>query len=821
MSSHIRKCFIISVLFVVFIGQTVLAENLTRYLVEYKTGSLPKIIKTVESMGGEVLHIYDNIEAVAIRLPNSKFKDFEGIEDVINATKDRMVKRPKKVYEREINKRRAELLKMDVKSLVGFQALGKEVRFHSFENVFRGDGVGSAIADVQRLIDEGFLPQDYLFNLELTGAVELHKQGFLGQGQIVAVIDSGVANNPELVPTLAGSVIGGENFVENEPNVSATSTLNDFHGTSVGTTIAGHGGLLLPPGILDGIFEEHAPTSYIPNFLDTGWTMIPLIGSAPAAQLYSLKVFHSQEEFSPDSRILAAMDRALTLKLNYNRRSAQLEEKFASDPVSGSGVEEDPFVYDALDISVVNMSLGGPTTAVGLSLQDLMVEKMFDAGIVVVISAGNSGPTAVTVGSPATSHDALAVGAASMAAHERIYAEIIQPDIPDFGYLWRPSDVPQIAYFSSRGPHADGRLAPSVVSPGTFLFVQGADGQFGFFSGTSFSAPEVSGSTTLLRQMMPESPARSVRDAIKYSANAEFIPMATAIDQGYGFVDYSRAAELLMTEIVPFSLIPEFRPLRRVASNLRRAKQVIYNERRGISESTGSLEPGQVQHYMLSVSERTKKLKIHLSNLQKEGPGNPVFGDGLILVVQDAVTSDYYPLYENVIQEDAEIEIENPQTGVVRIAVMADSVNVGNISADLKVSAKRGEKVSPSLLGIVTQDEQDQYVIYVPQKTSEMSINLSWVKNWAVYPSDDLDVYLQSPNGEVIYDGATISSPERILVKDPTPGAWQIVIDGYEVNPPHANLVFQKANKAIYKLSVLLDGKKYRFKNRRHRYSHW
>ena len=59
---------------------------------------------------------------------------------------------------------------------------------------------------------------------------------------VVAVIDHGVANNGEVVPTLDGSVIGGESFVPKDvdPVTSPTSTKNDdVHGTMVSTMIAG------------------------------------------------------------------------------------------------------------------------------------------------------------------------------------------------------------------------------------------------------------------------------------------------------------------------------------------------------------------------------------------------------------------------------------------------------------------------------------------------------------------------------------------------------------------------------------------------------
>ena len=61
--------------------------------------------------------------------------------------------------------------------------------------------------------------------------------GVLGQHTIVALIDTGVQ---AVSPTLTTTVIGGENLVPLtvDPVASATSRLNDWHGTAVADMIA-------------------------------------------------------------------------------------------------------------------------------------------------------------------------------------------------------------------------------------------------------------------------------------------------------------------------------------------------------------------------------------------------------------------------------------------------------------------------------------------------------------------------------------------------------------------------------------------------------
>lgn len=93
-----------------------------------------------------------------------------------------------------------------------------------------------------------------------------------------------------------------------------------------------------------------------------------------------------------------------------------------------------------------------------------------------VFSAGNSGPTLGSTGSPGTAKNVLTVGA----------SETSNPDASagdGCGLTGSDgNDARDMAFFSSRGPCDDGRVKPDVVAPGTFI--QGAASQ-PVFNGSS------------------------------------------------------------------------------------------------------------------------------------------------------------------------------------------------------------------------------------------------------------------------------------------------------------------------------------------------
>lgn len=106
---------------------------------------------------------------------------------------------------------------------------------------------------------------------------------------------------------------------------------------------------------------------------------------------------------------------------------------------------------DELNIKVINMSLGGPASKNGEADPiNQAVKAAKEAGITVVVAAGNDGPERSTIGSPGNSLSAITVGAT------------------DDNNTNDPSDD-KPAPFSSRGPTPDGVTKPDVMAPGVTI----------------------------------------------------------------------------------------------------------------------------------------------------------------------------------------------------------------------------------------------------------------------------------------------------------------------------------------------------------------
>jgi|GEM_PF-399915 len=116
-----------------------------------------------------------------------------------------------------------------------------------------------------------------------------------------------------------------------------------------------------------------------------------------------------------------------------------------------------------------------------------------------------------------------------------------------------------IASFSSRGPGVGNVLKPDIAAPGVNILAQGFDplvtgeaGNFGYgqASGTSMSAPHVSGAAILLKQIHPDWSPAWIKSALMstskymdiYTDYAKTIP-AQPLDMGAGRLDLTNAAD--------------------------------------------------------------------------------------------------------------------------------------------------------------------------------------------------------------------------------------------------------------------------------------
>lgn len=703
-------------------------------------GNCDSAVSSIEARGGSITYQYKYVDAIAASVPFQHYGAIGGFSGVAHVWKDVEIEAPKAVESVDVGE---------------FQILD------------------ATPAEV--------IPADFLESTLLTRIGPLFGEGLNGDGVNVVVIDTGTAEVPAFnrldCPTEGPTVIGGETFIEradaSEP--PATSPLNGPHGTWVGTTVAANA-IFGFEGVFANAVATYSPDSAIID-IAPGVTGVPMIGTAPCAQIYALKTFLAAGGGAPRSDIAAAMERAIEMRENYNNG-------IPSEPVAGNGTPDDPYVYDSLKVDVVNMSLGGATLFAGFEITDQLTEKMLEVGITVINSAGNSGHAAMTGGSAGTGFGTLTAGAASLVHNERILRDLQFG--AGVGALYRAADHHQMATFSSRGPSPDGRANVDAVANGFANFVMGPTGVINLVSGTSFSAPTIAGAAATLRQAFPNASALQIRNALVETADPGFLgDNPGPIDQGHGFIDLVAAYNALEAGEVSNTL-PSSPAGNSVRGNIASVGlKTIQLGNSGYGTRLEGLVPGEVAHFFLDIDDRVDALNVSFSNITPElppGQQNQFFGDDLFVVVQDSITSTDATLADGFIADDTTLVAANPGTGLVRVAVMGDWTNAGSITADMQIEAVNTKRPKITERDRAQEGDLLFYTVNVPERAEQANFELHWEQDWGRFPTDDLDVIIVPPrDGAPIFQGATLDSPERVVIDDPVPGDYVLVVNGFTV----------------------------------------
>ncbi len=345
------------------------------------------------------------------------------------------------------------------------------------------------------------------YTTEPINAPAVWAKGYRGTGIGVAVIDSGV--NPvrdlSLLAGLGTRIVYNESFVPGE----LTDATDHFgHGTHVAGLIAGNG-------------TASTGVQYFRTFA----------GSAPNANIINLRVL-DEHGMGSDSAVIAAIERAIALKSVYN-------------------------------IKVINLSVGRPVFE--SFTQDPLcqaVEQAWNAGIVVVVAAGNDGRDQAlnpegygTIEAPGNDPYALTVGAIKTLATAKITDD-------------------EMASYSSKGPTFVDHIAkPDLVAPGnvvtSLLFAkdsiaaenpafvtldsfymlyatpQKASTDYFPLSGTSMASGVVSGAVADLLQAVPGMTPDQAKAFLMRTANRTYLPATSVATDPTSGMQYTAHNDLL------------------------------------------------------------------------------------------------------------------------------------------------------------------------------------------------------------------------------------------------------------------------------------
>ncbi|RHW36117.1 peptidase S8/S53 subtilisin kexin sedolisin [Lysinibacillus yapensis] len=223
----------------------------------------------------------------------------------------------------------------------------------------------------------------------------------------------------------------------------------------IDTGVASHEDLVIAGGVsftdyTSSYQDDNGHGTHVAGIIGAENNIIGTVGVAPDANVYAVKALDADGS-GYVSDIIAGIDWSITNKMD-----------------------------------IINLSLG--LSGESLALKDV-VNKAYNAGILVVAAAGNSGTadgSGDTVNYPARYDSTIAVGATN--------------------------NLDARAFFSSTGTAVD------VAAPGESILSTYIGNQYVYMSGTSMAAPYVAGNLALLKQTYPTLSASDLRKKLESSA---------------------------------------------------------------------------------------------------------------------------------------------------------------------------------------------------------------------------------------------------------------------------------------------------------------
>ncbi len=318
---------------------------------------------------------------------------------------------------------------------------------------------------------------DSMYRLEtIVGARSDWKAGYTGRGIDVALVDSGVAQVPGLLPS---NVVLGPDLTEESQDPSTANVDTFGHGTHLAGIIAGH-------------------DASVTNTAGASTDSSDFLGMAPDARIVSVKVADAHG-VSDVSQVIAGIDWVVQ------------------------------HAHDAgMNIRVMNLSFGTDSTqAYTLDPLAYAAEQAWQHGIVVVTSAGNSGTSAGRLTDPAIDPFVIAVGADDPNGT----SATTDDNIAAFSSVGNGTRNPDLV---APGVHVQSLRDPGSYIDRTFSGTGAITARFFRGSGTSQAAAVVSGAAALILQQQPNLTPDQVKALL--TQNAAAIPNTTAAAAGAGLL---------------------------------------------------------------------------------------------------------------------------------------------------------------------------------------------------------------------------------------------------------------------------------------------
>ncbi|MFF8727321.1 S8 family serine peptidase [Streptomyces sp. NPDC015171] len=433
-------------------------------------------------------------------------------------------------------------------------------------------------------------------------------------------------------------------------------------------------------------------------------------------------------------------------------------------------------------VDIVNMSIGGlPALNDGNNARAELYTRLIDTyGVQLVISAGNSGPGANTIGDPGLADKVISVGATiSKATWAANYGSDVSTK-----YAMMP--------FSSRGPREDGGFTPTLSAPGaaintTQTWLPGSPvaeagyalpAGYSMLQGTSMASPQAAGASALLlsaaKQKGVDLTPATLRTAL--TSTADHIKGVQAYEEGAGLINIPDAWE----SIKDGASAHDYTVKAPVDTAIDDALKTP-GFGTGLYDREGGLKAGQKKTYDVTITRTSgpdKALRHELHFENNAGHTFRILGDDVVrLPLNQPVTVKVQAAPESAGLKSAILEVDDPRTEGVDKQVLSTVVVASPVRHTWSVS------------GSVQRNSTRSYFLTVPEGAKSLEVAIGGLKDKsqtrfiAIHPYGTPVDNTGTPYCYPNYLDGNGCKPDVRAYADPQPGVWEVEVESRRTSP--------------------------------------
>jgi hypothetical protein len=433
-------------------------------------------------------------------------------------------------------------------------------------------------------------------------------------------------------------------------------------------------------------------------------------------------------------------------------------------------------------VDIVNMSIGGlPALNDGNNARAELYTRLIDTyGVQLVISAGNSGPGANTIGDPGLADKVISVGAAiSKQTWAANYGSVVEKK-----YAMMP--------FSSRGPREDGGFTPTLTAPGaainsTQTWLPGAPvaeagyslpAGYSMLQGTSMASPQAAGASALLlsaakRKGIELEPA-TLRTAL--TSTADHIKGVQAYEEGAGLINIVDAWD----SIADGASAQDYTVKAPVDTAIDYALKTP-GFGTGLYDREGGLKAGQKKTYDVTVTRTSGADKAIRHELHFENNAGDTFkilgSDEVKLPLNQPVTVKVQAAPKSAGLKSAILEVDDPKTEGIDKQILTTVV----VSAPVKYTY--------SASNTVQRNSTQSYFVTVPEGAKSLEVAIGGLKDKSQTRFISIHPYgvpvedTGTPYCYSNYPNTNGCKPDVRSYADPQAGVWEIEVESRRTSP--------------------------------------